>query len=277
LVLAGVFTIAGVVFWLWFRPPNALPTVTLQTLDGLPPSIANDPHLRLHRFIIRNDSDVEIINLTSRVQLPEPVHLSLETNCPAGTLVEWNAIVEPITVSGTGSKSIVGPASAIYHSVPHIGFFPLGAQGELFKASKETDMTGVWELNVSRLARRRSVSILFLTSNGSNASNYLALVNTEFVTNGAQITTTIQGTTNREIILHNLSFTATLNGNTNYHFGTNALKFSMEGTFQYESEGKTFDQHFLVPIVFDAKQRRMSSREVLTADGHWRRIIVEFQ
>lgn len=74
-------------------------------------------------------------------------------------------------------------------------------------------------------------------------------VDTEFVTNGAQITAAVQGTTKGAVMIHNLSFTATLNNNKDYQFGTNALKFSVEGQLQYESEGKSKDQRFLVPIL----------------------------
>jgi hypothetical protein len=277
MVFAIVFSGAGILFSVWFKEQTILPIITVQTLDGLPLNVPQNPHLRLSRLMVRNETDVEIANLISRVQLPEPIYDSVETNCPPGTSVEWSPIIEPITVSGIGSKSIIGPASVVYHPIPHVGFFPSGAQGELFKSSKEGDLTGVWELTVDKLPRKRSVSVLFLTYNGTNATNYLELVNTEFKTNGAQITAAIQGTTSGAVIIHNLSFTATLNNNRDYHFGTNALRFSVEGQFQYQFEGKPRDQHFLVPISFESMERRISSKGIQTGDGHWRRIIVEFQ
>jgi hypothetical protein len=105
----------------------------------------------------------------------------------------------------------------------------------------------------------------------------LDLVNTEFVTNGAQVRAVVQGTSNGASIIHDLSVTATLNNNTNYHFGTNALKFSIEGRFQYQERDKVIDQRFLVPLTYEPRTRSVKVAPVRATDGHWRRIILEFQ
>jgi hypothetical protein len=277
-VLAVVFAAAGIVFSIWFKEPTVLPIVSLQQVDGLPATVPQDPHLRLNRLIVQNEQNVDMEHLVCRVQLPEPIFTPVSTNHPPGTIVEWRPVIEPITLSGTGDRSMVGPSSAVYYnSMPPETSFSAGAQGEIFKLSRDGDLTGVWELRIDRLPRHAVVSILFLTSNGPSATNYLHLVSTEFVTNGAQITATAQQTTNGTVLIHDLSFTATLNNNTNYHFGTNALKFSVEGRFQYQEKEKAVDQWFLVPLTFDVKQRRISSLPIQTSDDHWRRIIVEFQ
>ena len=200
----------------------------------------------------------------------------MSTNYPPGTSVSWKPITEEVTVSGTGDRSTIGPSSAVNRPFPHLGFFPNGAQGQVTKLRKSGDLTGVWELMVDKVDKQSTISVSFLTSKGPDATNYLDLVNTQFATNGAQVTATIQGTTSGAVVIHNLSFTATLNANTNFHFGTNGLRLSIEGQLQYYDDGKLQDQRFLVPLLFDSHSRTITAHSIRANDGDWRRIIVDF-
>ena len=55
------------------------------------------------------------------------------------------------------------------------------------------DRTGIWQLTINKLPSHGMVSISFLTDNEGDSTNYIALANTEFKTNGAAISTTMRG------------------------------------------------------------------------------------
>ena len=59
--------------------------------------------------------------------------------------------------------------------------------------------------------------------------------------------------------------------------GTNELRFSFEGDYQYAASEKLETQHFLMPIIHDPTTRRLSSPAVQPDDGRWKRVMVEFQ
>jgi hypothetical protein len=149
--------------------------------------------------------------------------------------------------------------------------------------SRFGEKTGVWELTIDRLPPRAAASVTFLTFDEHDATNYISLANTEFRTNGASISMSAQGTTNGEVMLHNLTTTLivntgkVINTSKDWRLGTNELRFSYEGEYWYPQEGKSGSQHFLVPLVFESTDRKISSLPARPNDGGWRRVILEFQ
>lgn len=254
-----------------------LPRICIETFHGLPEGVPNNPHLRLHRLEVRNPSAVGIENFCSRLQLPEPILATMETNSPTGTEIGWRPLVNRVTISGSGNKWLVGPASSVNYLPPAPSFFPDGFQGQLFGFSREGGITGVWELTIDKLPPLGAVSILLLTSCEAQATNYIALAATKFLTNGATISTTTQGTTNSEVIIHNVTVAFIPDSNSRWQDPTIELRFSLEGTYQYQAEGKPGTQRFLVPIVFDGDQRRLSSLAIQRDEGKWQRIMIEYQ
>jgi hypothetical protein len=108
-------------------------------------------------------------------------------------------------------------------------------------------------------------------------------VRTAFTNDGATIAATTQGTTTGSVILHNLTIAMIVHTNKvrnpkeDWRLGTNELRFSFEGLYQYQAAGKPANQHFLVPITFDAKSRKLSSLAIQPNDGKWKRVMIEFQ
>ena len=68
-----------------------------------------------------------------------------------------------------------------------------------------------------------------------------------------------------------------VNKNEDWRLGTNELRFSFEGVYQYVAAGKLENQHFLVPIAHDVTTRKLSSLPVQPDDGRWKRVMIEFQ
>jgi hypothetical protein len=116
-----------------------------------------------------------------------------------------------------------------------------------------------------------------------NSTNYIALANTEFKTNGAAISITAQGDGKGGVINRNLTMAIIINTNyavnpkEDWHFGTNWLRFYFEGSYQYPAAGKLGSQHFLVPFVFDTNNRAISSLPIQAEDGRWRRVMIQYQ
>lgn len=144
-------------------------------------------------------------------------------------------------------------------------------------------MTGVWQLAIDKLPPHALVSLWFLTSDEGDATNYIALASTVFQTNGATIRTVTQGTTNGEIMLHSLTLTLIVQTNkvidpkADWHLGTNELRFSFEGSYQYQLGEKRAEQYFLVPCSFDTNGRSISSLPIQSNAGRWRRVIIGYQ
>lgn len=231
----------------------ALPQITIETLDGLPPECTNNPHLRFHRLTVRNGSDAPIETFCSRLQLPEPIAQTIETNTTIGAVIGWRPLLDRIIVKGTGGRTEgglwVGPTSKVTFVEHEMAFFPKYANGEKATLSRAGDFTGVWELTIDKLPPRGHVAICFLTSDGPEGTNYLELANSSW----------------------------SLPPTRPYTPETNELRFSLEGEYQYPAQGKPGKQHFLVPIRLDADQRALTSLPIQEDNGQWRTVTLVFQ
>jgi hypothetical protein len=291
--LFGVLIIAAVLGWLgWLgthnqylkqHPTVPMVSVTAKTTRGLPEGIANAPYLRYHILRIENDNDVEIDNLLGRLQMPEPITTTVETNLSPGVSIEWRPIFTKFTVLGTGNHKILGPQSSLNIEWPPPFWMPLDNSAQLSRISDASDLTGVWELLIDKLPPYHGVTLSFLTTDNGDATNYISLVNYEFKTNGATIMLTTQGTTNGSTMLHDMTIAMIvqtnkiIKPNEDWHLGTNELRFSLDGWYEYTAAGKLKKQHFLAPFIFDAKNRTVSSLPVQADVGKWRLVMIEYQ
>lgn len=263
------------------HPVVPMLVITIRTIPGLPGGMTNT-HLRYHMLEIRNYNDMEIDDFYSRLQLPEQVITTIETDLPPGTVIGWQPFLTRYSITGTGNKSLLGPASARHYLYPAAYFFP-GNRAQLTGFSDGSDMTGVWQLTFNKLPPHGVVSLSFLTTSEGDATNYIGLVNYEFKTNGATFTTTMQGTNNGGSILHNLMFAMIVHTNKvvepneDWRLGTNELRFYFEGSYQYPAVDKPGNQHFLVPFVFDTNNLTISSLPTQPEDGKWRRVMIQYQ
>jgi hypothetical protein len=232
----------------------ALPLITIETLDGLPPECTNNQHLRLHRLTVRNPGDASIENFCSRLQLPEAISQTIETNTTVGAVIGWRPLIDKIIVKGTGGRTEgglwIGPTSKVTFVEHEMAFFPKYAKGEKMSLSRAGDLTGVWELTIDRLPPSSHASISFLTSNGPEGTNYLELASVPLWSIAPNPQTTPD---------------------------TNELRFSLEGEYQYPAEGKPGKQHFLVPIKLDADQRVLTSLPIQADNGQWHTVTLLFQ
>lgn len=191
-----------------------LPQVSIQTLDGLPPEYTNNPHLRLHTLTVRNGGDASIEQFCSRLQLPEAISQTIDTNTSAGTTIGWRPLMDKIVVKGTGGKTEgglwIGPTSKVTFVDHPMAFFPRYAKGQKGATSRLGDITGVWELTIDRLPPNGHASIFFLTSNGPEGTNYLDLASPLWSSEPNPQKTP----------------------------DTNELRFSLEGEYQYPTEEK---------------------------------------
>jgi hypothetical protein len=265
------------------HPKTPKITVSLNSLHGLPESITNDSHLRFYTLQINNDNEVEINNLRARLQLPEPVEMTVETNSSPGLSIEWKPILTKFTVFGTGNHKILGPQSSLYPEWPPTLLIPLDDSAQLTRYSDSIDKTGVWGLLIDKLPPHSGLKLSFLTTDYGDATNYISLANYEFKTNGATIAATVQGTTNGSVILHDMTIALIVNTNKvvkvneNWHLGTNELRFSLDGWYEFTAAGKLQNLHFLVPLIFDSEKRSISSLPAQDGIGKWRLVMIEYQ
>jgi len=108
-----------------------LPEIRIETFSGLPDGMTNNPHLRYHRLQIRNNNEIGIDNICSRLQLPEPIVVTLETNFPPGTVIDWHPITTKVTIDGTGTRNELGVDSTANYLLSPPCFFPEGNKGQL--------------------------------------------------------------------------------------------------------------------------------------------------
>jgi hypothetical protein len=231
-----------------------LPQVIFETLDGLPSEYSDKLHLRLHRLVVRNGSDAPIENFCSRLQLPEPIAQTIDTNTTVGTLVGWRPLTDKILVKGTGGRTEgglwIGPTSKVTFVEQRMAFFPKYATGEKMAVSRAGDISGVWELTINTLPPSGQVSLLFLSSNAAEGTNFIEMARVPLWS---------------------------IPPNPQTVPDTNELRYSFEGEYQYRAEGKPGKQHFLVPITFDANERVLSSLPTQADNGHWRTVTLVFQ
>lgn len=262
--------------------PN-LPQITIETFPGLPEGMTNNVHFRFNRLSIRNANDVAFENLCSRLQLPEPIYQTMETDSPPGTVIDWHPIITKATISGTGTHSVLGPNSTAHFVYSPPCFFPEGNKAQLTGFFDNGEKTGIWELTADKLPPHGVVSLLFLTSNDDNETNYITFVKTAFTNDGAHFETTMQRTADGSVDTRSLIIAMIVHTNKvpipneDWHLGSDELRFSFEGLYQYPAAGKLGTQHFLLPLAFDAKSRALSSLPIQPNDGKWKRVTIEFQ
>lgn len=123
----------------------SIPSITLATVTGLtipdvPGKITAEDikELREHHLKVENVARMEIVNITARVQIPEPVILGGVVDKPAGIQVEFPPIRMPMTghIKGGGTITRTGPPKP----------------------------TNVHELKIDRIPASSSVEIAFVTS-----------------------------------------------------------------------------------------------------------------
>jgi hypothetical protein len=232
-----------------------LPQIIIETFDGLPLGTTNNPQLRMHHLVVRNSNDVEIHNFCSRLQFPEPIVQTTETNVTTGTRINWRPLLDNLLVKGTGGRTEgglwIGPTSKVSFVDSIMCFFPRYAKGEKMALSMLGDITGVWELEIDTLsAGGGHVSLTFFTSTAREGTNYLNLASVPLW----------QSPPNPQVVPD-----------------TNELRFSLEGEYQYQANFKPGKQHFLVPIMFDSAERNCSSLKIQPEIGSWHPVMLVFQ
>ena len=230
----------------------SLPQIVVETLDGLPMGSPNNPALRLNRLRVRNLSEVAIDDFCSRLQLPEPISETIETNLTTGTVMGWRPLLDKLLVKGTAGRTEtglwIGPTSTVIFADANMCFFPKDSAGQLGSIAKEGDITGVWELTIAKLPPGGQVLISFLTSNGKSGQNYIQLPNSPV-----------------------------WRRNPNEGLDANELIFLVEGEYRYQADFKPGRQQFLVPLQFNSSTRITTSLTVQPDIGKWRPIMLSFQ
>jgi hypothetical protein len=213
--------------------------------------MTNDQHLRFQKLTVVNINDVEIDNFCSRLQLPEPISATVETNQPAGTLIGWRPLLNRVVVNGTGSRNFIGAGSTVTWLDSRPCFFSTNLTGEKLSLSKNGDTTGIWELAIDKLPPRGFVSVLFITSNDEQAANYIRLSSVP--------------------AWHGIP------PNPKEKPDTNELDYLFAGNYQFQATNKPGNQFFLVPILFDSDQRKISSLNIQPDNGLWHPCAMMFQ
>jgi hypothetical protein len=283
IALGWIATIATLRQYDTQHPKTPMITVTAETMRGLPEGMTNDPSLRYHILTIRNDNDIEIDNFVSRLQMPEPIETTVETNLSPGISIEWKPILTRFTVVGTGNHKILGSQSSLNVEWPPVFWMPLDNSAQLSRFSDTSDKTGVWELLIDKLPPHGEVVLSFLTTDNGDATNYISLVNYEFKTNGASVSIISAGDGKGGVRLIDMTFAMivhankTVKPNEDWRLGTNELRFSLDGWYEYKTADKLQKLHFLVPFIFDAKNRNVSSLPAQNEVGKWRLVMIEYQ
>lgn len=291
--LGGSIMIIGFGGWLsWLgihsqylkqHPEVPLLTITATTLPGLPESVTNDPHLRFHTIRIVNSSDTEVKNLRARLQMPEPIATNFEKTASPGMAIEWAPILTKFTVNGIGNRKFLGPKSVLHAEWPPPFLIPYDDAAQLTRYSDGDEATGIWALLIDKIPPHSETKLSFLTTDEGDATNYISLTKYEFTTNGATIWATARGTTNGSILLHDLTVAFIVQTNKildpkyDWHLGTNELRFSLDGWYDYSAEGKLHSAQFLVPFIFDSTNRAISSLPLQIGTGKWRLVRIEYQ
>ncbi len=233
----------------------SLPLIRIETLEGLPEGMTNDPNIRFNRLFVRNIGEFDINNLCSRLQLPEAIVSILQTNVSAGTLFGWRPLLDRLSVSGTGGRTEgglwIGPTSAVHfvETTPCF-YYPGKARGQLGTVSRAGDFTGVWELTFDKLPPKGMVDILFLTSIAGRGSNYAGFCSVPLWASPP---------------------------NPQSVPDTNEMRFFLEGEYRFQTDGNIAKQAFFVPIQFDSLQRRFSSLPTQHDISQWHPVTLLFQ
>jgi hypothetical protein len=282
LIILGKLAVLGVCSQYSIQHPKpASLEIAIQTFPGLPEGVSND-HLKYHQLVIQNVNDFEIDNFYGRIQLPEPIIQTVETNSPPGTFVDWNPILTRFLVEGHATKNFIGPASSI-DMLPPSMYFVDGIYAQLTRYSDSGEQTGIWQLSINKLLPHDMVTLSFLTTDDETVSNYISLANYQFTTNGLFASTVAQGDGKGGVTIHNLTYAFIVYSNSivkpreDWHLGTNELRFYFEGIYQYPVGNNFRFQNVLVPFVVNTNDRSVLSLPPQTEDGRWRRVMIDYQ
>lgn len=236
------------------QPPPQLPHITIETLAGLPPELSNNPNLRLNRLQLRNTTAAQIDNFCGRLQLPEAIARTIETNLTVGSALGWRPLLDKLLVHGTGGRTQgglwIGPTSAVLYADTPLCFFPKDPRGQLGGLSREGDLTGIWELTIDKLPPGGLLSLLFITSAAPEATNYMAMANTPLWQSPPRPSPTPD---------------------------TNELRHFFEGEYQCNASPKPASQYFFVPIVYDTAERKSHSQAPQPDIGAWHPVNLVYQ
>jgi hypothetical protein len=163
--------------------------------------------------------------------------------------------MDKLSIIGTGGRTEgglwIGPTSAVYFvESPPCFVYPGTPRSQKLTVSKAGDLTGIWELTFDKLPPGGQVSLVFLTSNGSNSTTYLEMASIPMWRSPP---------------------------NPQDHPDTNELRFSLEGEYLVPAASSMMKQSFLVPIEYEERQRKCSSLLVQPNVGHWRPVTMTFQ
>jgi hypothetical protein len=267
------------------HPPPPVISVRINTLEGLPDGITNNPHYKFSILKLQNENDFEIDNLCGRLQLPEPIFQTIETDASPGLTIAWQPLHTKTLVTGTGNKTSFGPNSMIryiYSDFPYHLATPPGNAAQLTGFSDSGDETGVWMLMIDRLPPHGALSISFLTTDEDSTEGYIKLINTPFTNDAAHIEIATSGQTNGGAVLHYLLLAMivhtnkVVNTNEDWHLGTNELRFLFQGEYQYANRGNIMSQGFLTPFSYDTNNRTISSFPTQAGDGRWKRVVISY-
>jgi hypothetical protein len=226
-----------------------LPIIKVETFAGLPVEMTNNPNLRLTSLVVRNLDEVPIENFCSRLQLAEPIIETIETNHSVGTLIGWRALKVKMLVNGTAGRTEgglwIGSGSTNSFEYPVECFFPSEHRGQKIEYSGDGKITGIWELTIDKLPPGGYVSLTFLTSKSSDATNYIRFANEPLWKQPPESPP-----------------------------DTNELRFFLEGQYSFRTEASFGKQHFLMPMIWDEKQRMCSSLEVQSNVVPWHPVML---
>jgi hypothetical protein len=209
---------------------------------------------------VQNWNDVEIDNFCSRLQLPEPIiEIEGKPEASVGVQVVWRPLLDTnvLMIGGSGGRNESGAwssgGSRLFPQYVQSCFFPQGHRA--VRASFMAGITtGIWELQIDKIPPGGYVLVRFLTSNSKTFTKYLEFANAPiwpFPTNAAPAKPDIAD--------------------------TNAVRFSLEGQYQFQSEIKPGTQHFFMPLQFDQATRGLSSLPVQADFGHWLPVLLRFE
>ena len=289
--ISSLFIVVGLAWPMWMathnqylkqHPKTPMLTIVVATLPGMPENFSYDPRLKYHQIQIANYSGTEIDNFRARLQLPEPIKTNLEIVSSPGMSIEWRPLLTKFTVTGVGNHKFLGPQSMLHQALPQFLSMPWDNAAQLTRISDSGDMTGVWELEIDKLPPGSQSEISFITTDEGDATNYISLANYEFKTNGGTVAVSLQGTTNGGVLLHDLTMAMIVQtnasiSNQDWHLGTNELRFSLDGWYDYTARDKLQSLHFLVPFIFDPTNRALSSRPIQVGTANWKLVRMEYQ
>lgn len=118
------------------HPGIPMPAVVIQTFPDLPEGIQDSSHLRWNVLLIRNDNDIEIENFYGRIQLPEPIMTTIESNLPPGVAIDLEPLLTKFAIKGAGNRTNL-----------------------------------VWQLLIDKLPPHKTAAISFLTTDEGDATN----------------------------------------------------------------------------------------------------------